>query len=189
MGVKVLSRYQTAAFWFASIISVMAVIFLDLVDWSDACLVVYAINAFVAFVCASMFADWWRVKGSATSIYKWITVLLFALTFNDIVQLYARYLFVIDSVQYVDFMNSLIWEYRSVPKMIALIYLIIFALWQRFGRNSTYHDVIREEMSVKFGILSAKIVDGEVNFEGHSHEGLVLGAKIILKPRTNGTEE
>jgi hypothetical protein len=142
MASKLLSGYQTMAFWIASVAGLGIVIVIDVVDWTDACLVIYGIDTVIAFICASMFADWWRVKGSATSIFKWLTVLLFALCFNDSVQFYARYLFEYRNPQYNDFINSWIWNYRSAPKMIALVYLLSFALWQRFGSQNTYHDGI-----------------------------------------------
>lgn len=190
MIIKVLSKYQTGAFFIISILSIMFVTIIDMINVADPCVLIYSINTIVAFICASMFADWWRVKGSATSIYKWITVLLFAFAYNDLIQLYARYLFVYRNDVYESFLNSLIWEYRSVPKMVGLIYLLTFALWQRFGRDSTYYDRIKDPANGNIGSLQAHVVDGHIKFESfYPHAELVLNAKIILKSEADVPEE
>jgi hypothetical protein len=183
MASKLLSGYQTMAFWIASVTAILVIVILDFIDWADPCLAIYATDTVIAFICASMFSDWWRVKGSATSIFKWLTVLLFALFFNDGVQFYARWLFEYRPAQYTPFLDSWIWNYRSAPKMIALIYLFSFAMWQRFGSSSTYHDGIRQDMANGFNRIEARIVEGELIFDGHSHEGLKLNANIILKQK------
>lgn len=170
-------------FWTAAFFVMAMVVFLDVFTEFDPCLIFYTISTGLAFVCGAMFADWWRVKGSATSIYKWITILLFAFAFNDGVQFTGRYIYIYSRDRYDWFINSLWWNYRAVPLMLSLLYLFSFALWQRFGPTSTYHNGVRQDMANGFDKLEAKIVDGELRFEGHSHQGLILGAKIILKPR------
>jgi hypothetical protein len=197
MASKILSGYQTMAFWFASVVALLLIIVVDIVDWSDPCLIIYGVDTLIAFICASMFSDWWRVKGSATSIFKWLTILLFALTFNDGIQFYARWLYEYHNPQYKDFLDTWFWNYRSVPKMVALIYLLSFAIWQRFGSQSTYHNGIRKDMAngfdklntlieageIRVDTLEARIVDGELRFESHTHDkGMVVAAKFVLKP-------
>jgi hypothetical protein len=130
---RLIPKVQSVAFWSATILAVTFVIVIDLFDWTDPCLVIYGVDTLVAFICASMFADWWRVQGAATSIYKWLTILLFALCFNDALQFYARFVFAYSPTKYAAILDSWLWSYRSMPKMIALIYLFSFAVWQRFG--------------------------------------------------------
>jgi hypothetical protein len=169
-------------FYTASALTLGLIVVLDVMtDASDPCLIIYALSTLIAFVCGAMFADWWRVKGSATSIYKWITILLFAFSCNDGVQFMARYIYLYNHEKYEWFINSVWWQYRAAPLMVALIYLFSFAMWQRFGPKSTYHDGIRQDMANGFDKIEARIVAGEIRFEGHSHDGLILGAKIVIK--------
>jgi hypothetical protein len=176
---EILSRSIT--FWCLVVLTLSFVFFLDYSERFNSCLAIYFIEASVALICASMFADWWRVKGSASSVYKWITLLLFAVAFNDGLQAYARYRFLYYPDTYTAFLNSTLWEYRAIPKMISMLYLLAFAVWQRFGKGSTYSNGIRKDMANGFETLNARIVAGELRFEGHAHEGLVIGAKLILK--------
>jgi hypothetical protein len=168
------------AFWIIAGLVFVPILALDWFDWSDPCLAIYASVVVLSMTCGCLFADWWRVKGSATSIYKWITMLLFALAYNDGLQWILRYLYLHDPTAYHSFVTSLWWEYRAIPKLAVLVYLMSFAIWQRFGRGSTYHSGIRADMANGFERLEGRIVAGELRFEGHSHDGLVIGAKLIV---------
>ena len=171
-------------FWTLAVTIFGSVIFLDWINWEDAALQNYAIDAAIEGICGLMFADWWRVKGSASSIYKWLTFLLFSLFINDCAQFVVRYVWIYYPTFYQEWISTVWWGYRTSPKTLALIYLLSFAIWQRYGKQSTYSDGIRQDMANGFEKLSAQIVAGELKFEGHSHTGLVIGAKIILKPLT-----
>ena len=177
----VLNGYRKHFFWIVTAIVSGITVLADYQKWLDPCLVIYASTTALSFLCCGLFANWWRVKGSATSIFKWLTFLLLALGVNDVLQFIARWHFVYRPDEYLPFVRSFMWEYRSVPKVLALVYLLAFALWQRYGKASTYHDAIRKDMVDGFETLDAKIVAGELRFEGHSHEGLVLGAKLIIR--------
>lgn len=184
MASDLLNGNRTRTFWALSILIMFVIIVMDVMNYCDPCLMVYGSIATLALSCAVFFAIWWHVKGSATSIFKWVTILLLSLAYNDSVNFVARYLYKFRPELLNDFMASAWWSYRSVPKLIAMVYLLTFAIWQRFGSHSTYHDSIRQDMAEGFEALDAKIIAGELKFEGHSHDGLILGAKIILKTRT-----
>lgn len=175
--------FRTFTFWTATILTMTVVIICDVLDLVDPAIMVYMATSLVALVCGIMFADWWRVKGSASSVYKWITILLFTLVLNDAMQFVARYImYYSPHDEYDRMVHSLWWQYRSVPKLAALLYLLSFAIWQRWGKASVYDDGVRHDMADGFKMVEARILAGEIRFEGHSHEGMVLGAKLIIKP-------
>lgn len=177
-----LNGFRTASFWVLSGVILTVVLLADWFDWCDAALLSYALTGSISIICALMFADWWRLKGGASSIYKWITILLFSITLNDAFQVATRFTYIYFHGNYEHLIDSSWWKYRSFPKLLALIYLLSFAIWQRWGRLSTIHDGIRDDMAEGFKVMEARIVAGEVRFEGHTHDGLILGAKLIIKP-------
>ena len=178
--------HRNTSFWIVSIILVSAIIYLDFIDYLDPCLMMYGSTAAISSICALLFADWWHKKGSASSIYKWLTVLLFALALNDWLQFATRYVYVTEPGKYAAWLEAVWWEYRSVPKLLALIYLLSFALWQRYGSASVYHDVtIRQDMANGFERLEARIVAGELRFLEHTKEGAVLISKMIIQTETS----
>jgi hypothetical protein len=182
MGNK-LHNFQSFIFWTISL-SVFIVIFvLDFFDVCDPAILSYLTTGLAATISGLLFADWWRIKGDASSIYKWITLLLFALAFNDFIQCIARYAYVFQHGDYERVIDSNWWQYRSAPKMLALIYLLSFAVCQRWRVPSVCVDDVKREMSHGITKLDAEIVSGELVLEGYSSEGLVMGAKIVLKPR------
>ena len=178
---SVLNGYRIAFFWAVSSGIIGAVTLIDHYKIADALLLYHGIIAGICLICAVMFADWWRVKGSASSIFKWITVLLFAIGVNQCVRFISHWVMIYEPCFYDEFICSRFLVWQLVPLLVAMVYLLSFAIWQRFGHGSTYHDGIRGDMANGFERLSARIVDGEVRFQGHSHEGLVLDAKIILR--------
>jgi hypothetical protein len=182
MKTRLISGYQTSAFWIVSVITLTIIIAVDYYDGTDSALMIYGVNAVTTLICACLFAGWWRAKGSATTVYKWITVLLFATSWNDSVQFYGRWLFVYSKSQYLVLLESPWWEYRSVPKMIALIYLLSFAVWQRYGSTGTYQDCIRGDMSVGFTRLEDKLM-------GHYHDDLGPNSSVKVRMRRKGDTE
>jgi hypothetical protein len=161
---------------------------MDWFDWFDAALISYAYELLIELILGLMFLDWWRVKGSASSVYKWITILFFCLALNDLFQFVARFLYIYYPASvYKSFIDSNQWQYRSTPKLVALIYFLSFAVWQRWGKQTNLHNGVRQDMANGFTRLSAQIIAGELKFKGHSHQGLILGAEIILKPEGDPT--
>jgi hypothetical protein len=183
-----LSGFRSTFFWSTTIIVLATIIVVDWFEWFDAALVSYLYELVIEVILGLMFLDWWRIKGSASSVYKWITVLFFCLALNDILQFAARFSYVYHSASdYKAIIDSVQWQYRSTPKLVALIYFLSFAVWQRWGRNSVIHDGKRQDMANGFTYLQARIIAGELRFRGHSHQGLVLGAEIIIKPEGDST--
>ena len=178
---SVLNGYRIAFFWAISSGLVGAVTIIDHYEIADALLLYHGIIAGICMICAVMFADWWRVKGSASSIFKWITVLLFAVGINQCAQFVSHWVSLYGPCFYSELVCSRFLVWQLVPLLVAMVFLLSFAIWQRFGRGSTYHDGIRNDMANGFEKLSARIVDGEIKFLHHSHDGLVLDAKIILR--------
>lgn len=186
---SVLNGYRIAFFWAVSSGLVGAVTIIDYFKVVNALLMYHGIIAVICLICSVMFADWWRVKGSASSIFKWITVLLFAVGLNECAQFIAQWISIYEPCAFGSFCASSFWMLRLIPLLVAMVYLLSFALWQRFGHGSTYHGGIRSDMANGFDKLSARIVDGEIKFLHHSHEGLVLDAKIILMASKDAKEK
>jgi hypothetical protein len=169
-------------FWTLALPFSAALLWLDYQNIVDPCLIIYGTASTTSGICGVLFAQWWIHKGNATSVYKWITWLLFATCFNQAVQFWARWTFLkFGREKYAEFILTRFWNYRATPLLFTLFYLLAFGIWQRWGRQSTYSDGIRNDMAEGFRNLEARIVDGEIRFLEHSHEGLILDAKIILR--------
>jgi hypothetical protein len=197
-----LNGFRTYSFWMVSIVLMLILGITDWLDWFDTAILSYAMTGVISVLCAILFADWWRQKGSASSIYKWITILLFSIAFNDALQVVTRWTYVYHHSDYEGWIQSSLWQYRSLPKLLALIYLLSFAIWQRWGKASTLHNGIRNDMAngfekihsliqagdLRVDTLEARIIDGELRFESHIKEsGLIVAAKFILKPKGEKT--
>jgi hypothetical protein len=190
---RILEYLKCNSFWVVSLLTLGAIIGIDAWNWQDPCLVFYGLQWSISLICGIMFWDFLRKRQGASRIYWWITLLLFAIALDAGIMFVARYFLVYKGVIYATLVNSNLWNYRPVFKVLALMYLLWFAVKQRYSSGGTYYDGMRAAIENGFESLEAKIVDGEIKFEGHSHDGLVIGAKIILKapgiPRTETVTE
>src|SRR5690606_20481546 len=86
-------------------------------------LIVYGIELFFLTLCA-FFYTWWKYKHKqATNIYNWMTILIYCMMLDTSIEFYARYLYIYDRLDYTNLIMSFIWSFRSIPKIIALIYM------------------------------------------------------------------
>jgi len=173
-------------FWVSSLSLLGVIILADWINFQDPCLIFYGMQWAISLICGIMFWDFLRKRQGASRIYWWLTLLLFAIAVDSGIMFVARYFLVYKGVVYATLVNSNLWNYRPVFKVLALMYLLWFATKQRYGAGGIYYDTLRQDMENGFENLEAKIVDGEVRFSGHRHEGLALEAKIILQvPKIN----
>jgi hypothetical protein len=95
-------------------------------DWVDGCLLAYAVNAMLALCCGCVYLWWWRKTGMATDVYQWVTMLFFSITWNKCCAIYARYLYLQgDMAAYRLYMDGTIWNTRTIPESIVLLYMIV----------------------------------------------------------------
>lgn len=113
---------------FAVSISLMLVLYV-VMDWLNYYpdvnnpLIVYGIEIFFLSLCAG-FYTWWGIHNKhATSIYNWMTILLYCMIIDSLLEFYARYLYIYDRLLYSKYIMSFIWYFRSIPKIIAIIYM------------------------------------------------------------------
>lgn len=87
-------------------------------------LIIYGIEVSFLTICAG-FYTWWGVLHNkhATSIYNWMTILIYCMILETSVEFYARYLYVYNRLEYSNLVMSFIWYFRSIPKIIAIIYM------------------------------------------------------------------
>jgi len=130
---SVQNGYRIAFFWAVSSGIVGVITIIDYYKIVNALLLYHGIIAGICLICAIMFADWWRIKGSASSIFKWITVLLFAISINQCFQFVSQWLSIYESCFYVEFACSKFLIWQLIPLLVAMVYLLSFAIWQRFG--------------------------------------------------------
>ena len=168
-------------FWVFSLFLFAAIVLMDWTNVQDPCLIFYGLQWSISLICGMMFWDFLRKRRGSSRIYWWLTLLMFAIAIDSGIMFVARYFLVYKGIAYATLVNSNLWNYRPVFKVLALMYLLWFACKQRYGAGGTYYDAIRQDMANGFENLEAKIVEGEIKFAGHRHEGLALEAKIILQ--------
>jgi hypothetical protein len=86
-------------------------------------LIVYGFELFWLIVGDILYTGWWIYNGKASNVYIWVTILLYSMTIECTLEAYARYLYIYDRLNYGSYINSLIWYFRGVPKIISLVYM------------------------------------------------------------------
>ena len=96
-------------------------------------LIVYGIELFFLCICA-FFYTWWKFHhGHASSIFNWMIVLIYCMIYDTAFEFYARYLYIYDRLEYSTYIMSFMWSFRSVPKIIALIYMTSLVIGRILG--------------------------------------------------------
>lgn len=175
-------------FWVLSSLLLVVIVVLDWMDIQDPCLVFYGLQWSMSMVCGVLFWDYLRRRRGASRIYWWITVLLFAIAIDAGIMFAARYFLVYHGAVYTELVTSTLWAYRPVFKVVALFYLLYFAVKQRYGKGGTYYDVVRKEIQNGFERLEARILAGEIRFKEHTELGMVLEAELIIKAKVEEQE-
>ena len=96
-------------------------------------LVVYIIEIVALMICDIFYTWWWIHNHRASPIYKWMTILLYCLTFESAMELYARSLYLSDFNSFQHFVGMPWWYGRTVPKIFSLIYMISLIIGRIIG--------------------------------------------------------
>lgn len=132
------------------IVSVFLVLVIYIVmDWANYYhdvnnpLIVYGIELFFIGICA-FFYTWWRFhQHRASSIFNWMTALFYFMFLETAMEFYARYLYIYDRLEYSSYIMSFVWTFRSIPKIIALIYMTSLVIGRIIGSresNTIYYE-------------------------------------------------
>lgn len=112
-------------FWALFLVGLSLYIANDFYNWTDECLVAYALVSVFCFINLILFAWWWWVKGRATDVYKWLMVLMGGVMLTNVGNLHSRwYIHRGDMEAYLCVIQSFPWKYRAVPTMVALMYML-----------------------------------------------------------------
>lgn len=92
---------------------------------SDPTFWLYLLNIIVAGLGVLIFAGNWMRLGDATSVYKYITGLLFGIFLKSGTDLYALFLRGSCSYQeFTDFVNSALWDFRAFFVLVPMSFLV-----------------------------------------------------------------
>jgi hypothetical protein len=179
--------FKGHVFWSLSVVLLGVIIGLDVTDIQDPCLIFYGLQWAISLICGVLFWSYLKCRRGSSKIYWWLTILLFAIAIDAGIMFAARYYLIYKGVVYATLVNSTLWNYRPIFKVMALMYLLWFAVKQRYGKGGTYHDLARQgDMDNGFAKLEARILAGEIRFKEHTDLGMVLEAELIIKAKTNG---
>jgi hypothetical protein len=108
----------------------------DYFNLYDACLTMYYLEAAIAFTCGVFYIWWWYSSGSASDVYRWLTVLFFAQVIRLIGNITVRlnYLSIVETLpEPCGFVkDSPLWTFRNFPELLVLVFmlsLILARLW------------------------------------------------------------
>ena len=81
----------------------------------------YSLTAFGGAYGAVLFSWWWYKKGSASSMYAYITFLYYGFFYCHIINVWARYLRFATPEKYIEFMSGPLWISKTIPILIIII--------------------------------------------------------------------
>ena len=100
----------------------------DLTYW------LYVLTIVISTYGSALFLWWWIKKGSATTVYSYVTFLLLGEAFSASLSLFARHLFLTEDVEaYAMFIRSPIWPFRHLLVFMALTVLVCHMSYRAFG--------------------------------------------------------
>jgi hypothetical protein len=111
----------------------------DYFNLYDACLTMYSLEAAIALSCGILYAWWWYSSGSASDVYRWLTLLFFAqvarLTGNIVVR--VNYLSIVETLpEPCGFVkDSALWTFRNFPEMLVLLFMLALILGRLWCNN------------------------------------------------------
>jgi hypothetical protein len=83
---------------------------------------IYALTVLVSLISLVVFILWWARIGKASTIYACFTFMLFSISCDKSMALYARYIKLTESVKdVVCFTDSLLWDIRGVFFLLSLL--------------------------------------------------------------------
>jgi hypothetical protein len=129
-------RVRGLIFSFLLLIIIPPIIFVDYCCLLDPTIIIYSATAIISLVCFILYAWWWISLGKASHVYMAITLLFLSTFFTNLMNLFARILFVYDKEENVTiFLNSNIWQFRSIVGLIIMIYLLSFTISRMISGN------------------------------------------------------
>lgn len=96
----------------------------DINEWVDECIVAYSIISILCVWALGAGLAWWAIEGKASTVFRWLMVLVFGLGLTHVIQIYSRNLLIHGNTYYATFMDSWIWNYRVSFTIISLVYLL-----------------------------------------------------------------
>lgn len=129
-------QFQQYSFYCGIFLLVGTYLSIGICDRIEDCnhsLLIYAIEMFILVACDIFYTWWWIHNGNASSIYRWMTILLYCLTFECAMELYARLLYLSDFNSFKNFIETPWWHGRTIPKMFTLIYIISLIIGRIIG--------------------------------------------------------
>lgn len=117
--------------FFLSLSGIILTVFVgnDLFNIIDECLTAYALSVLLCTVTLVLFGYWWHWNREASEVYKWVMVLIAGIGVTDAGNFHIRLYRVFGDCEGFDRMiASAPWIYRTLPKVLALAYLIAFII-------------------------------------------------------------
>jgi hypothetical protein len=165
------------------------VILFEICDWWDSAILMYSLCILFSVACLSIWAYWWIRSDSRSGMFVMVALLLSSLVVSLLLQTWARWNFLYHRDCYQEILETNIWAYRIVFELMIIVWFFAWSIGRFFGprlcrrKGEVYRDGVCQKIDEDLKYLEGKIIDGEIAFEGHTYEGLVIGAKIILKPK------
>ena len=122
---------------------------IDIFDIYDSCLTVYWMELIASLSCGVLYSWWWYSSGSASDVFRWLTVLFFAQAIRLIGNIIVRtnFLYGINKLgiagpppEYLD----ILWIFRNFPEFMALLFMLSLIL-SRIWCNVPSHRCLHED--------------------------------------------
>lgn len=157
-------------------------------SWFDSALLLYGLCIFFVSSCLYIWIYWWFISETRSDMFAMVGLLLASIDLTMIMQFYARWQFVFYPNDCNPLLNTDIWAYRVSLELIVVMWFFSWATGRFFGQRtglSTKECVngIKKDMFNGFEKIDAKIVAGELRFEGHSHEDgkIIVAVKLVAE--------
>ena len=154
----------------------------------------YALASYISCVsvlmCAASMLTYCWIKRGASAPYALMTLMAWSMAFAIACQAVMRWTWLFNRAAYERMMASNWWAYRKTSLLILACYLLAWII----GRYRAFSDMKkaiaagyiptkdeREQQANGLAKLKARVISGELRFAGHTHEGLLVDAKLILQ--------
>jgi len=92
----------------------------------DMTFTLHIVSTIFALYLAVFFLRWWIAKGSASTVYAYITIMLVGIAIRGGFEMMARYYFLTDMDRFTAFCHSSVWTARLVIQLIAMVFLAAY---------------------------------------------------------------
>jgi hypothetical protein len=121
---------------------------IDYFNLFDECLTMYYLEMSISFSCAMLYAWWWWKSGSASDVYRWLTILFFAQVIRLIGNIIVRTEYIIQNPSEGErlgfIIDSYMWTFRNFPELIVLIFMLALILGRLYC-NIPAHKCLHED--------------------------------------------